>query len=111
MEKLVKIEGKEVGFKASAGTVRAYRDAFGRDLLLDMNQFETELLQTKSLSVETAPIAENALWIMAKEYDPDIPELEEWLDQFSPYFVYGACVHCINMWTENVKQINSSKKK
>lgn len=111
MERLVTIEGKEVGFKASAGTVRAYRDAFGRDLLLDMNQFENELLTTKSLSVETAPIAENALWIMAKEYDENIPDVKEWLDQFSPYFVYGACAHCITMWSDNVKQLNSTKKK
>lgn len=110
MVKLVTIEGVEIGLKASAGTVRAYRDAFGRDLIVDMNKVEQEILGSKTLAGESTEIAENVVYLMAKEYNPSIPQLEEWLSQFSPYFIYSAIVHAINMWYENTKTINKSKK-
>ena len=110
MEKLVVIEGVEIGLKASAGTVRAYRDKFGRDLIVDMGKVEQDILGNTTLTGESTEIAENAVYLMAKEYDSSIPKLEEWLDQFSPYFIYSAIVQAINMWHENTKTINKSKK-
>jgi len=114
MEKIVKIEGKEIGLKVTAGTVCTYRDIFGRDLLNDMSLFESELLKNRALSTDTAAIAEKAIWTMAKEYGEehgeDIPQLKEWLDGFSPLFTYNACVHAINMWVEGMKTLNSTKK-
>lgn len=111
MEKLVEIEGKKFGLKASAGTVCSYRDMFGRDLIVDMGTFESEFLSTQTLSSDTAKICEDAIWLMAKEYDSSIPEKKEWLDQFSPFFIYAACVHAIQMWAENLRQLNQTKKK
>lgn len=111
MEKIVNIEGREIGLKASAGTVRRYRDAFGRDLIVDIGQAETEILEKKIMSSESTKIAENVVYIMAKEYDSSIPQIAEWLDDFSPYFVYSAIVHVITMWHENTKTINKSEKK
>lgn len=120
MEKVIEIEGKKIGVKATAGTVCLYRGFFGRDLLNDMSLFEKELLKTKTLQTETAEIAEKAIWTMAREYyeahkdDKDapenVPQLKEWLDQFSPFFIYNACVHVLNMWIENTKSLNSTKK-
>ena len=120
MEKKVKIEGKEIGLKATAGTVCTYRDIFGRDLLIDMSTFEKELLESKMLSTETAAIAEKAIWTMAREYyeahkeDKDnpenVPQLKEWLENFSPFFIYNACVHALNMWIESTKTLNTTKK-
>ena len=111
MEKEVIIEGRKIGLKATAGTVCTYRDIFGRDLLKDMALFEKELLSNKTLSSETAGVAEKAIWVMAKEYDPSVPPIKEWLDNFSPYFVYNVCVHALNMWIESTKTLNTSKKK
>lgn len=111
MEKIVTIEGKEIGFKASAGTVRRYRDAFARDLIVDMGTVEEEILKKKIMSSESAKIAENVIYIMAREYDSNIPQITDWLDEFSPYFVYTAIVHVITMWHENTLTLNKSKKK
>lgn len=111
MEKLVKIENKEIGLKVSAGTVRSYRNMFGRDLILDMASIEKNIIEAKSLESESAGIAEQIVWLMAREYDPEIPDLEEWLDQFSPYFIYSAINKALEMWVENMKQLNHSKKK
>lgn len=111
MEKIIKLEGKKIGLKASAGTVRAYRDYFGRDILKDMGELEEEILKRKTMSTETTAIAENVLWIMAREYDPDIPEITEWLGDFSPMFIYEAIVHVIYMWRLNSTTLNKSAKK
>ena len=110
MEKLFEIEGKEIGFKCSAGTVRAYRMDFGRDLIRDIAEAERELIETKALSPESTLIAENMAYTMAKEYDPDIPPMEEWLEQFSPYFIYNCIALIIGMWVENTQTLNKTKK-
>lgn len=111
MERLVNIEGQELGLKASAGTVRAYRDTFGRDLIVDIGTVEVDILGSKTLSTDSTMIAENAVYIMAKEYDSSLPPIREWLEQFSPYFIYSAIVHVITMWHENTQTLNNSKKK
>lgn len=38
MERIVKIDGKEVGFRASALTPRLYRHKIGRDMVQDLNR-------------------------------------------------------------------------
>lgn len=111
MEKVVTIEGKKFGLKASAGTVRHYRDMFHRDFIVDMGNIEKEILENKTMNPDTSLIAENAIWLMAREYNPELPDIEEWLDQFSPYFTFVAIVSVIEMWHENVAQMNKSKKK
>ena len=38
MDKIILIDGKEVGFRASALTPRLYRHKIGRDMIRDLNQ-------------------------------------------------------------------------
>ena len=110
MEKLVKLEDKEIGLKCSAGTVRSYRMNFGRDLIIDIANIEKELFENKLLGTESAQCAEEIAYTMAREYDPDLEPIEEWLDQFSPYFIYTVVSEIIYMWAENIKTLNSTKK-
>lgn len=111
MEKVVTLEKKRIGFRASAGTVATYRSMFQRDLLIDMSSFEEDIKVNGKLSIESLGIAEKAVWIMAKEYDDSIPELEEWYKNFSPFFIHNACIVCLNMWLQNIARMNTSKKK
>lgn len=110
MERVFEVENHKIGVKCSAGTVRTYRNIHGRDLIKDMVDLEKELVETKTLGSETAEIAENVIYIMAKEYDDSIPAIGEWLSNFSPYFVFNVVAQCIYMWRENLQTINSSKK-
>ena len=110
MEKRITIEGHEFGIKASAGTVRSYRDKYGRDIIVDIGTLEKEIIETKTLSSESAKIAENVIYQFAKDYDPELPSIEEWLDSFSPYFVYLAVPEVILAWTENMRTLQKSKK-
>lgn len=110
MERIVKFEGIEVGLKASAGTVRAYRDMYGRDIINDMGELEEAILKKMTMDVEASRICENVIYLMAKEYNPDIPDINEWLGQFSPYFVYRVVPEVIAMWRINSGTMNKSKK-
>lgn len=110
MERVFEVEHKKVGVKCSAGTVRTYRNLHARDLILDMAALEKELVETKTLTPASEEIAENVSYIMAKEYDETLPDINEWLSSFSPYFVYTIVAQCIYMWRENLVSINSSKK-
>lgn len=40
MEKRIQIDGKEVGFRASALTPRLYRHKIGRDMIQDLNKLQ-----------------------------------------------------------------------
>ena len=110
MERKFEVEGQTIGAKCSAGTVRTYRNLFARDLIQDMVSLEKELVETKTLSAASAEIAENVVYLMAKEYDDTIPTMNEWLSSFSPYFVFNVVAQVIYMWRENLQTINSSKK-
>ncbi len=111
MERVIKIEGAEIGLKVSAGTVRTYRELFNRDLITDMATVEDDIIKHKTMSTDSSRTAENLIWLMAKEYDPNIPDIKEWLDSFSPYFIFSAVVYVIGMWRENLVTLNKSKKK
>ena len=52
MDKVLTIDGKEVGFRASALTPRLYRHKFGRDIVRDLNQLHkayNKAMQAKGL--------------------------------------------------------------
>ena len=110
MERVFEVENQKLGVKCSAGTVRTYRNLFARDLIQDMVSLEKELVETKTLNAESAEIAENVIYLMAKEYDDTIPAMNEWLSGFSPYFVFNVVAQVIYLWRENLQTINTSKK-
>ena len=116
MEKVISVDGKEVGFRASDLTPRLYRHKIGRDIVRDMNQLKRayekailaqniaalksnasqkerqkheEALQDAQLSVLDLEVFENAAYIMAKQYDSNIPDTpEEWLEKYSVFSIY-----------------------
>lgn len=110
MERIFEVEKQNIGVKCSAATVRTYRNLCARDLIVDMAALEKELVETKTLTPASEEIAENVIYLMAKEYDDTIPSIGEWLSGFSPYFVYTVVAQCIYMWRENLKTINNAKK-
>ena len=47
MERIIKIDGKDVAFRCTAGTARRYRFFFGRDLIVDAQKLVNELSKAK----------------------------------------------------------------
>lgn len=139
MDKILTIDGKEVGFRASALTPRLYRHKFGRDIVRDMNQLKKaynkavaalnlsqppedapedvmaaykEALQDAQLSVLDLEIFEDTAFIMARQYDQTIPATpEEWLEGFQVFSIYEILPQIVDLWQLNQRTTSIPKKK
>lgn len=126
MDKVLTISGREVGFRATALTPRIYRHKIGRDVIQDLNQLrksyakavegqnaKTEEEQRDAqLSVLDLEIFENAAYVMAKQYDPDVPaSLDDWLDGFETFSIYEILPEILQLWSLNERTTAKPKKK
>ena len=126
MEKMVKIDGKEVGFRATALTPRIYRHKIGRDMIQDLNKLQgaynkatrlpaeatDEERKEAQLSALDLEIFENAAYVMAKQYDANLPNSpEEWLDEFETFSIYEILPAILELWQLNSATTAKPKKK
>ena len=115
MTKVIRIDGKQVPFKASAAIPRLYRVKYGRDIFKDLMTLEKELNENKEensgLDVFSLETFENIAYLMAKHADPSLPDTaEEWLDEFSVFSIYQVLPEIIELWGLNVQTQSVSKK-
>lgn len=107
-------------------TPRLYRHRMGRDIIQDLNKLkkaynkalslpdtatdeEKEDAQLSSLDLE---IFENVAYIMAHQYDTNIPNNpEDWLDEFKTFSIYEILPSVLELWAMNEMQTAKPKKK
>lgn len=138
-EKVILIDGKEVGFRATALTPRIYRHKMGRDIIRDMNQLKKsydravksqnlkkpgedateqelaeyeEAVKEAQLSVLDLEIFENVAFVMARMHDSSVPEtVEKWLDGFGTFSIYEILPEILQLWDLNQETTSKPKKK
>ena len=121
MDKIIRIDDKEVKFRATARTPRLYRASIGRDMIIDMNKLSKSLKRVKesdengeeaSFSSEDLQIFEDTAYIMARHANPDIPQKtpDEWLDTFNMFSIYEVLPDLLILWGENNKTTSIPKK-
>lgn len=139
MDATITIDGREVGFRATALTPRLYRCKMGRDIIRDLNQLKSsysgavaaqsasqpgedateeeraayeQACQEAQLSVMDLQIFEDVAYIMAKQYDASIPATsEEWLDGFSMFSIYEVLPVILSLWGLGQATTSVPKKK
>ena len=112
MEKLINIDGKQVPFKATAATPRAYRMLFNRDLFEDFSKIEKRMKSKDPMTSEALYLFEDIAYTMAKQADPDIaPTPDEWLDGFSMMPFYDILPELVDLWRMSNNSTSQSKKK
>ena len=117
MDKVVKIDNKDVKFRATARTPRLYRAIIGRDMIADMNRLQQRFnpanAEESNLDMLDLQIFEDAAYIMARHANPDMEEktADEWLDSFNMFSIYEVLPHILELWAVNTKQTSSPKKK
>lgn len=112
MEKTITIDGHEVKFKATAATIRLYRQNTGRDMLVDMQKLQKGTESGDVLSAETLTLFEDIAYTMAKQADDSIPDsADEWLDEYEMFSVYMILPQIIELWKLNELTTSGSKKK
>lgn len=126
MDKIITIAGRQVGFRATALTPRLYRHRMGRDIIRDLNQLRRSFSKAASLSKDATAeereeaqlsmldleIFENIAWLMARQYDPTVPDSpEEWLEGFSMFSIYTIMPEILELWDANQLTTAKPKKK
>lgn len=123
MDRVIKIEGREVNFRATARTPRLYRAIIGRDMIKDMAQLRKAFLdiskkskeeqEEAALSVMDLQIFEDAAYVMARQADPDMEErtADDWLDTFEMFSIYEILPQILDLWAVNEKTTATPKKK
>lgn len=117
MEATIKIDGKDVRFKATAAVPLLYRRKFNRDLIQDI-QAVAKAMEGKeatggNLPLHALTMFECMAYIMAKHADPamDADSPEEWLDGFSTMSIYAVFPVIQALWAGNLERLEESKKK
>lgn len=115
MTKTIKIDGKDIRFRASAAIPRIYRIKFHRDIYRDLDALGKVVGNSNAgksgLDMFSLEMFENIAYIMAKHADPSIPDTpEEWLDEFSTFSIYQILPELIELWGLNIQTDIASKK-
>ena len=114
--KIIRIDEKDVVFKASAAIPRIYRLKFQRDIYKDLSDLQKAVdssrAEESNLDLFSLELFENIAYIMAKHADPTtVPDSpEEWLDEFSTFSIYQVLPEIIELWGLNVQSDVESKK-
>ena len=106
MEKTIQIDGKNINFKCTAGTLRRYRNQFGREFFADLAKF-TELENGNFDNFTFAPL-EDIIWVMAKTADDTIPEPDVWYDGFDDFPLVDVFTSLEDLLLQTLKRKNSS---
>ena len=111
MEKIISINGKEVGFKATASTPLRYEQKFGRDLLKDIQELIPNA-NNGTLGAGDLNCFMDIAYIMAWQYDNTISaDPNDWLDEFDMFDIYYVLPQIVELWAINNKQLEVPKKK
>ncbi len=89
MEQTIKIGDVEIKLKSTAASVLQYKSVFGRDGVQDLFKLTQGFYLDEKGDIGfdfggdmDFNICFNFLWLFAKTADPEIPEIEEWLESF-----------------------------
>ena len=106
MEKTIQIDGKNITFRCTAGTLRRYRNQFGREFFADLAKL-TEAENGSFDNFTFAPI-EDIIWVMAKTADDSIPEPDVWYDGFDDFSLVDVFTSLEDLLLQTLKRKNSS---
>ena len=115
LEKIIKVDGKDVKFRSSATVPRLYRIKFGRDIFKDLAKLEKAYKgkeeDGEELQIDDLEIFENVAYVMAFHSDPTIPgTIDEWLDQFEMFSIYEVLPEILKLWGTNLITDAEAKK-
>ena len=114
MEKIIRIDNRDVRFKSTAGTLMRYRNNFGRDFLKDIVALDKKFKSVKSgigqFEVVELDIFEKLAWSMAKTANDNIPDIEHWLDDFNSFSIMQVLPEIMELLVGNLQQESQKKR-
>lgn len=111
MEKTIVIDGREVKFKATASTPRVYRQAFGRDIFVDISSLLAGIGSDGDMPISCLDAFENVAFCLNSQAEGRVIErdkietqMDEWLDQFETFSIYHIFPQIMELWRLNTEQ-------
>ena len=88
MEKIVRIDGKDVALRASGATYIRFRNMFHKDLFVELQKMSENVSEDGAMPEGAIEVLLQATYVMATQATPKLKEtsFEDWLDQFSLRF-------------------------
>ncbi len=126
IKKQITIGDQVVSFGTSARTPRLYEQLFGKDVMDEMTSFYSNYQKAlkdngaeniSDLAVDTQVklmnkrVFENLAYTMAMQADPDIPSIDDWLDEFDQEDFTKALPEIMGLWGLGQKGRSVPKKK
>lgn len=106
MEKIIKIDGKDVVFKSTGSAPLRYKMQFKRDFFADILKMQDIENNLEKIDLE---ILYNIAWIFAKIADPTIPPPLEWLDSFDSFPIIDVIPQIQDLLLSSLRTINKKK--
>ena len=103
-EKTITIGAKEVKLKTSAYTPLLYSNLFGGNIFTEMQEIVTSAGNTGVVPFDKVLILYRLAYCMAKHAEPDLPPMEEWMDQFDVYDIPEIAGELITLWAMDSQQ-------
>ena len=104
MRGTVTIAGTPVELKATASTIRKYRNWFGRDLIQDFKMIQAEFNKGGEVTGEIIETVENLTYVMARQADPSITaNIDDWLDQFESFPIEEFAADVVTLWAKSIQ--------
>lgn len=115
MEKILRIDGREVKFKSTGAFLLRYKMQFGRDALVDiyklMDSVDTRTKKIKNIEALDLEVFYNLIWTLAKTADSNIKPPLEWLDGFEEFPLTEIIPELFDLIISTIKPTAKSKKK
>lgn len=106
MEKTLQIDGKQVHFKCTAGTMLRYRNQFNREFMSDISKLST-VSKTNPEGLTLSPFYD-IVWVLAKTADSSIPDQIAWYDSFDSFPIIDVFLQLEGLVMACLKTKNSS---
>lgn len=108
MEKVVKIDGKEIKLAVNGGTPRLYRSLFRKDLFQGMNNAMDE-----NGEIKDSEIFENLAFVMAIQGGSISmsTKIDDWLNAMSnPMTIMEVAPDILDLWLATKEETSTAKK-
>lgn len=112
MEEIVKIGDLDIGMRVNGNTPRLYREIFGRDLMVDFSALIKHVDRKSGALMGDFDFStvENLAFTMAKQYDPSLTNISDWLEQFGIDDLYLSMAQIVGLWEKSKRTTSEPKK-
>lgn len=106
MEKIINIDGRDVKLKSTGAFLLRYKEFFFRDALADVMRLSE--ISMDNLSKFDVEIFYNLVWVLAKTADPNIAEINKWLDEFESFPILEVITEVIPLISNSLGGIKKN---